>query len=175
MIKNAFIKVGTAIGMFLMVITPSLVQAANPCGSGYVLVEEYPAYNDVTSKLEMYADLYYSSSAKRNCLVASHAGATYGKAALTLAAIWPANYAAPNCPSALCDSGTYSYYAGPVYTPAGVDMSGRCVNFDAALGANTYKGKRNRLMGLKISVLAESLNCFYRINWRSGKERKGKN
>ena len=143
MIKNAFIKAGTAIGLFLMVIAPSPVQAANPCGSGYVLVEEYSARNDVTDKLEMYADLYYSSSAKRNCLVANHAGALYGRAEDTIAAIWPANHASPACNSVGCDHGTYSYYAGPVYTPAGVDMSGRCVNFDAAVGPNTYKSKRN--------------------------------
>lgn len=143
MIRNSFIEAGTAIGMFLMVIAPSPVQAANPCGSGYVLVEEYSAYNDVTDKLELYADLYYSSSAKRNCLVAQHAGDLYGRAANTKAAIWPASYNAPACNSVGCDSGTYSYYAGPVYTPAGVDMSSRCVNFDATVGANTYKVKRN--------------------------------
>src|SRR3954463_2861222 len=103
MIKNAFIEAGTAIGMFLMVIAPSPVQAANPCGSGYVLIEEYSAYNDVTDKLQMYADLYYSSSAKRNCLVAQHAGGLYGVATNTLARIWPANYNAPACNSVGCD------------------------------------------------------------------------
>jgi len=143
MIKNAFIKAGTAIGLFLMVIVPSPVQAANHCGSGYALVEKYSAYNDVTDKLEMYAELYYSSGARRNCLVASHAGASVGKATYTVAAIWPANYAVPACNSVGCDTGTYSQYAGPVYTPAGVNMSGRCVNFEAAVGANTYMVRRN--------------------------------
>jgi hypothetical protein len=143
MIKNAFIKAGTAIGMFLMVIAPSPVRAANVCGSGYVLVERYTAHNDVTDKLGMHADLYYSSSAKRNCLVANHAGALYGSKDYTLAAIWPAGYAAPSCNSVGCDEGDYSYYAGPVYTPSGVNMAGRCVNFDAAVGVQVHKERRN--------------------------------
>ena len=140
MIPNVFFRAAATICVLL---APSPVQAAGPCGSGYVLVEEYSAYNDVTDKLELYADLYYSSSARRNCLIASHAGALYGKSAYTLASIWPAGYTEPSCNSLGCDIGNYEYYAGPVYTPAGVDMSGRCVSFYAAVGANTYKVKRN--------------------------------
>ena len=143
MIKNAFIKVGTAIGMLLMVIAPSPVRAANRCGSGYALVERYTAHDDVYDTLGMYADLYYSSSAKRNCLVAEHAGSLVGSSEPTLAQIWPSGYATPACNSVGCDKGNYKYYAGPVYTPAGVNMAGRCVNFNAEVGFGVHKERRN--------------------------------
>jgi hypothetical protein len=141
--RRAFAVVGVALGLSFVVATPSPAQAANLCGSGYVLVEEYPRYNDISDTLQMYVDLYYSSRAHRNCLVAAHAGETYGEYAPTLAQIWPAGYGEPACNSVGCDKGNYAYYAGPVYTPSGVDMSHRCVNINAEVGYNTHLERRN--------------------------------
>src|SRR5512142_587501 len=89
-------------------VAPSAANAAsNLCGSSYDHVGHYWKGNDATDKLALYADVYYSSSAKRNCLVISHAGGEYGVASYTLAQIRPSGSAWPSCPSVGCDSGTY--------------------------------------------------------------------
>lgn len=100
--------------------------AAGPCGSSYRHIGHYSVGS---SPVLGYLDVYWSSTAKRNCLVTNHASSTYGVKLYTEAAIRPSGYAWPSCPSSTgCDGGMYSYYAGPVYTPAGVDMSNRCVD-----------------------------------------------
>ena len=59
----------------------------------------------------------------------NHAGPTYGVRTYTEARIRPSGFSWPSCPSSTgCDGGLYRYYAGPVYTPAGVDMTNRCID-----------------------------------------------
>ncbi|MEV6851222.1 hypothetical protein [Actinoplanes sp. NPDC051411] len=111
--------------------------AGGPCGSSYSLVTHYGEHSQATGELNMYLDVYYSSTAKRNCLVTNHAGSAYGQVLDTLARIRPSGSSWPSCPSVGCDEGNYRYYAGPVYTPAGVDMSHRCVDVAGLVGIQT--------------------------------------
>ena len=142
-----------AIAAFLMgLATPASAQASSttltgmvstlaggPCGSSYSLVTHYPVNSQATGEINMYLDVYYSSTAKRNCLVANHAGSAYGANLSSLAKIRPSGSAWPACPSVGCDDGYYRYYAGPVYTPSGVNMSGRCVDVGGLAGIQTDK------------------------------------
>ena len=101
--------------------------AASPCGSSYRHIGHY----SIGSPVKAYMDVYWSSTAKRNCLVTNHTGATYGVQLYTQATIKPSGsvYGWPSCPSSVgCDGGMYRYYAGPVYTPASVNMSNKCVD-----------------------------------------------
>lgn len=99
--------------------------AAGPCGSSYRHIGHY----SIGSPVKAYMDVYWSSTTKRNCMVTNHAASTYGIKLYTEAQIWYPGGSAPDCPSSLnCDGDFYRYYAGPVYTPAGVDMSNRCVH-----------------------------------------------
>lgn len=101
--------------------------AAGPCGSSYSHIGHY-AIGSSSGTLG-YLDVYWSSSAKRNCLVTNHSSRTYGVRLYTQATIRPSGWSWPSCPSSTgCDGGHYSYYAGPVYTPAGVNMSNRCID-----------------------------------------------
>lgn len=118
-------------------IVPAL--ASGPCGSSYSLVTHYPVNSQATGEINMYLDVYYSSTAKRNCLVANHAGSAYGANLSSLAQIRPSGSSWPVCPSVGCDEGYYRYYAGPVYTPVGVDMSHRCVDVGGLAGIQTDK------------------------------------
>jgi hypothetical protein len=100
--------------------------AGGPCGSSYTHIGHYPIRSTVTVG---YLDVYWSWSTKRNCLVTNHAGPTYGVRTYTEARIRPSGFSWPSCPSSTgCDGGLYRYYAGPVYTPAGVDMTSRCID-----------------------------------------------
>ncbi|WP_174257459.1 hypothetical protein [Phytoactinopolyspora alkaliphila] len=100
---------------------------AGPCGSSYSHIGHHPI--TASSTTVGHLDVYWSSSTKRNCLVTNHSGPTYGVRLFTEARIRPSGYSWPSCPSSTgCDSGFYSYYAGPVYTPAGVDMTNRCID-----------------------------------------------
>jgi hypothetical protein len=115
----------------------SVSALAGPCGSSYSHVGHW-AIKDGTRTLA-FMDVYWSSSTKRNCLVTNHASATYGKKMYTEARIRPSGYSWPSCPSSVgCDGGMYSYYAGPVYTPSGVNMSNKCVDFSGWIG---WKGR----------------------------------
>ncbi|HEY9412740.1 MAG TPA: hypothetical protein VIP77_24410 [Jiangellaceae bacterium] len=102
----------------------TITTKAGPCGSGYTLIGHHPVGNGMG-----YLDVYWSSSARRNCMATVHAGSYYGDSLYTEAAIRPAGWSWPSCPSSTgCDGGFYRYFAGPVYTPAGVDMSRRCLD-----------------------------------------------
>lgn len=98
-----------------------------PCGSSYTHIGHYPI--PATGTAYAYMDVYWSSTSKRNCLVVNHSGSTYGVSLYTEAKIRPTGWNWPSCPSSVgCDGGFYRYYAGPVYTPSGVDMSKRCID-----------------------------------------------
>lgn len=103
------------------------VQArSGPCGSSYTHIGHYGLDSG-----RAYMDVYFSWSTKRNCLVVNHAGSWYGRTAFTEARIWPSGWSKPSCPSSTgCDAGNYRYYAGPVYTPSGVDMTNRCISIE---------------------------------------------
>lgn len=105
---------------------------AGPCGSSYTWIGNYK----IPSSGTIYAELnvYWSSTTKRNCLTVNHAGSTYGVSMFTQARIRPSGSSWPSCPSSTgCDAGFYKYRAGPVYTPAGVDMSGRCIDINGVI------------------------------------------
>jgi hypothetical protein len=105
----------------------STAMLAGPCGSSYSHIGHYAISG--SGKTVGYLDVYWSSSTKRNCLVTNHSGSTYGVSLYTEARIRPSGFNWPSCPSSTgCDAGFYKYYAGPVYTPAGVDMTNRCVD-----------------------------------------------
>ncbi|MEU6858929.1 hypothetical protein AB0B28_08665 [Glycomyces sp. NPDC046736] len=99
--------------------------AVGPCGSSYGHIGHY-AVNHATKGTVAYIDVYYSSSAKRNCAVLNATGETYGFNGRKGVIIWAEGYYDRYDQ----DDKDYSYYAGPVYTPAGVNMSGRCLNVE---------------------------------------------
>ncbi len=106
--------------------TVALTAGGGPCGSSYTHIGHYPIRSTVTVG---YLDVYWSWTTKRNCLVTNHAGPTYGVRTYTEARIRPSGFSWPSCPSSTgCDGGLYRYYAGPVYTPTGVDMTNRCID-----------------------------------------------
>jgi hypothetical protein len=118
--------------------TVAATATANLCGSSYRLIDKYYKANDSSDRVDLEAALYYSASAKRNCLIVSHYGAWRGYKGSSLAMIRPHGSAWPKCNSTGCDKGEYAYYAGPVYTPAGVDMSHKCVDFAGTTAYDTY-------------------------------------
>jgi hypothetical protein len=109
----------------VVVLTASPAAAVGPCGSSYSHIDRY-AINSATQGTGAYMDLYWSDSANRNCAVLNGTGKTYGfngrKGILIYASGYYSQYDQ--------DDRDYSYYAGPVYTPSGVNMSGRCVNLE---------------------------------------------
>jgi hypothetical protein len=110
----------------------SLALLAGPCGSSYTHIGHY-RIGPSTQPLG-YLDVYWSSSSKRNCLVTNHSGPTYGVSVYTEARIRPSGYSWPSCPSSTgCDGGFYRYYAGPVYTPSGLDMTHRCIDISGVV------------------------------------------
>jgi hypothetical protein len=107
--------------------TSALSMMAGPCGSSYQHIGHYAIPASGTAYA--YLDVYWSWTTKRNCLVTNHAGPTYGVSLYTEAKIRPTGSSWPSCPSSVgCDGGFYRYYAGPVYTPSGVNMTNRCVD-----------------------------------------------
>ena len=142
--QRSLALIGAIAALLMGLAAPASAQAGStlaggPCGSSYSLVTHYPVNSQATGEINMYLDVYYSSTAKRNCLVANHAGSAYGENLNSLAKIRPSGSSWPACPSVGCDQGYYSYYAGPVYTPAGVDMSHRCVDVGGLAGIQTDK------------------------------------
>ncbi|WP_436497013.1 hypothetical protein [Actinokineospora sp. HUAS TT18] len=109
------------------------------CGSSYALVGLHKVGNQHTDRIDLHMEVYYSSTYKRNCLISRHVGDAYGERRDTMARIRPSGWAWPACPSVGCDRGNYAYYAGPVYTPAGVDMSNRCVDVTGTAGIQVDK------------------------------------
>jgi hypothetical protein len=109
----------------------SVSALAGQCGSSYNHVGQYNFTN--SGAVIGAVDVYYSSTEKRNCAVTSHKGDFYGVAARTRVKIRPSGWSWPGCNSTGCDDGVYSYYAGPVYTPKGVNMSNRCIDFEGRI------------------------------------------
>lgn len=116
------------------------VAASSPCGSGYAHIGHYA----IGSPALGYMDVYWSSGSKRNCLVVNHTSSTWGVSLYTQAQIRPSGYSWPSCPSSTgCDAGFYRYYAGPVYTPSGVNMSNRCLDIRGVV--DWASGSRSRI------------------------------
>lgn len=108
-----------------------VVPLAGPCGSSYRHVGHYAIGS---SPALGFMDVYWSSTARRNCLVVNHSSATWGTSLYTQARIRPSGFSWPSCPSSTgCDAGFFRYYAGPVYTPQGVNMSNRCIDIQGAV------------------------------------------
>lgn len=117
----------------------TITPMAGPCGGSYSHIGHYA----IASPARGYMDVYWSSSTRRNCLVVNHTGATWGVSLYTEARIRPSGHSWPSCPSSTgCDAGFYRYYAGPVYTPSGVDMSRRCLDIQGAVDWATSSRSR---------------------------------
>jgi hypothetical protein len=135
------------VAMSMFVASP-VASASGECGSSYGLVGSYRVQNDITDAHEGTMEIYYSSSLKRNCAIMRHAGRMLGRQASfptgTLAEIRASGGSWQNCPAGVtthktqCDRGEYSFYAGPVYTPSGVNMSGRCIDFTGMVGLQSH-------------------------------------
>lgn len=109
-------------------VTASPAAAAGPCGSAYAHVGHHAVKSSVTGTVG-YVDVYWASSANRNCAVLNGTGSTYGFKGYKKIKLWAAGYFS----RADTDAGYYSYYAGPVYTPSGVNMTNRCINIEVAM------------------------------------------
>ncbi|MFC4335897.1 hypothetical protein [Salininema proteolyticum] len=126
--KNILRKTGLVLAVALAAMTvagPGTAQAAvtGNCGSSYVRVGHWPIDDSKYGRVG-YVDVYWSSTAKRNCAVMNATGAAYDFAAVKSVGIWPSSDSSKNDN----DYGNYRYYAGPVYTPKGYDMTGKCVD-----------------------------------------------
>lgn len=119
--------------------TPSVMSvtaSSGSCGSTYTRVGHYP----ITASYQTigYVDVYWSTTYNRNCLLTRHSSMTWGMNLWTGAVIRPSGYSWPRCPSSVgCDDGFYRYYAGPVFTPVGVDMTNRCIDVQGTIDWTT--------------------------------------
>jgi hypothetical protein len=102
---------------------PAHAAPPNYCGSGYALIDSYPIKAGTTTAGHVY--LYWSAGAKRNCATTIAQGGSYGFRGFKNAWVCPSD----TSDGSLCgdDPGQYLYYAGPAYTKAGYNMSGKCV------------------------------------------------
>ena len=102
---------------------PASAAPPNYCGSGYALIDSYPIKAGTTTAGHVY--LYWSSTAKRNCASTIAQGSSYGFRGFKTVWVCPSG----TSDGSLCgdDPGQYLYYAGPAYTKAGYNMSGKCV------------------------------------------------
>jgi hypothetical protein len=112
----------------------SVQAAANPCGSGYWLIDTYPMRNS-NGVVKGHYNLYYNGT--RNCGVAEcygNCGTTMQRVAfIRVHASWP--------DWDDVDSGRYAYYAGPVYSRA---SAGRCIDLEAYFGVEASVAYVNR-------------------------------
>ncbi|MFC4334180.1 hypothetical protein [Salininema proteolyticum] len=134
--KPVFVRALAALAVVVAVFAgSSTVQAdeagtlAGPCGSSYSHVGHHKITKSPYGTVG-HLDVYWSSSTKRNCLVVNGYGAAYGYKDLKVAWLWDDR--GVGSPVAY-DSGQYSYYAGPVYTPRGKDMTGKCISIQGRI------------------------------------------
>jgi hypothetical protein len=104
---------------------------AGECGSSYSRVGtyniEWDPYGTVVGKMEV----YWSSATKRNCLITRAFGETTQYYSTKVARITVSATGASDV-----DNGLYLRKAGPVYTPAGYNMTGKCINITGKSGVN---------------------------------------
>lgn len=119
----ALAGVAALIAVSLSTAEPAAAAPPNYCGSSYALIDSYPITAGTTTAGHVY--LYWSSSAKRNCATAIAQGSSYGFRGFKNVWVCPSG----TSDGSLCgqDYGNFLYYAGPAYTKAGYNMSGRCV------------------------------------------------
>ncbi|MFC4337565.1 hypothetical protein [Salininema proteolyticum] len=123
----ALASIVAAIG-FTTVATAAPAAAAGPCGSSYAQVGHYPIKSSSFGTVG-YIDVYWSSTTQRNCAVMDSVGVSRGFARYKMALIYPSS--SPR--EADIDAGDFKYYAGPVYTPRGYNMSGECITVKGAV------------------------------------------
>jgi hypothetical protein len=107
---------------------PIPATAAGPCGSSFSLVGTY-AKSGSGHSAEL--RVYYSSAYRQNCAVMAKTNQTDHKDYIGVM-IRPTGGSVDK-PGGVDDDWYYSY-AGPVYTDAAVNMSGRCVDVDGFIG-----------------------------------------
>ncbi|GAA5179867.1 hypothetical protein GCM10023322_10860 [Rugosimonospora acidiphila] len=126
-IKRGLLSVAAAVAMGagVLAVSATPAAAASTCGGG--LLGNWPITGG-------YIAVYYSSSTGDNCAM------TYtnhpGKPQHIMVEIDDGG-------AAHRDSGTYSYYAGPVY----VHAPGKCVNFEGQIGNGSIDGVINAYCG----------------------------
>lgn len=100
-----------------LIATAAPANAAGECGAGYAHVDSYAIGSAGT------LELYYSSSSGKNCAIARDRTPSSGFKAVYLSLA--------NKPWADVDSGTFTYYAGPVY----VSAAGKCIDVRGDIGS----------------------------------------
>ncbi|MEV0199706.1 hypothetical protein [Nonomuraea sp. NPDC050691] len=97
--------------------------AAGPCGSGYTRVGVYPVKRGDGTRTGT-LEVYYSSTSRKNCAL------TYGYGAYANTPSWKSVVISRGDGSGSDpNSGTFTYYAGPVYVSAG----GQCIDVEATV------------------------------------------
>lgn len=133
-------KLATLAGMALAVTAPAAPAeaAAGACGSSYTLVGSYaiPQTGTRVGTLEV----HYSSSTGKNCALAVGYGSTYGVKNTKAVYI---GLAGPGVPWADSNSGSFAYYAGPVY----VSAPGKCIAVQGVIfkGGSQYTRHLDRV------------------------------
>ncbi|MFF2345055.1 hypothetical protein [Pseudarthrobacter sp. NPDC058119] len=136
---SLLVAAGVAAGASLVAAVPAT--AAGPCGTGYTYIGSHPITVPSYSKDYRYGkpgtktgsiDVYWNSTARKNCSVAYAYGPTYGIKMYRQNMI--GNY--PSYGPDDVSSGYYSYYAGPVYTSTQT-AGGQCITLDASFGPNS--------------------------------------
>lgn len=119
----AVVGVAAMITTTLTAAAPAEAAPPNYCGSGYVLLDSYPIKYGTTTAGHVY--LYWNGTSNRNCSTAIATGNSYGFKGLKDTWVCPSG----TTDATLCgeDRGQFLYYAGPAYTKAGYNMSGKCV------------------------------------------------
>lgn len=136
---SALIAVALTAGASLVAAVPA--DAANLCGTGYTYIGSHPITVPSYSKDYRYGkpgtktgsiDVYWNSTARKNCSVAYAYGPTYGVRMYRENMIGRYPSYGPDDVS----HDYYSYYAGPVYTGT-QPVGGQCITLDASFGPNS--------------------------------------
>ncbi|WP_205324924.1 hypothetical protein [Glycomyces sp. YM15] len=104
--------------------TADVTAQANVCGSSFALIDSYyGSGNGHTAVLR----LYYSSTYKQNCAVMVKTNQTDHKDQVGV-------QIRPSGGTVDSENDWFYSYAGPVYTPSSVNMSGKCVDVHGFVG-----------------------------------------
>ncbi|MFJ2031780.1 hypothetical protein [Streptosporangium sp. NPDC087985] len=130
--KLATLLAGAALASTTLVVGAAPASAAGPCGSSYSRVGVYaiPKTGTRTGTLEV----YYSSSAGKNCALAYGYGSNYGTTTWKGVSISRANGTGYEV-----NADYFQYYAGPVY----VSAPGQCINVSGSVVAGTSTSLNN--------------------------------
>lgn len=121
--KLATFLTGAALASTALVVGAAPASAAGECGAGYTKVGDYAIESQ--GRLEV----YYSSSTGKNCAITRDSNPNSGFKAVHISVAGASGWADS-------DSGSFTYYAGPVY----VSAPGKCIDVSVHIGtASTSK------------------------------------